>query len=83
MVRVRAIVRRRKYFSIAPDGIARLGEAHQYIDRCLGRPYGVRLCSAYTLRDQLGLVPGTKSKIEDGSAVGTSVTFLMTVGDFR
>jgi hypothetical protein len=31
MVRVRAIVRRRKYFSIAPDEIAALGEVHPYL----------------------------------------------------
>ena len=45
--------------------------------------YGVRLCSAQTLRDQLGLVPGTKSKIEDGSREGTSVTLATAVADFR
>jgi hypothetical protein len=28
--------------------------------------------SVHTLEDQLGLVPGTKSKIEDGSDTGTS-----------
>jgi hypothetical protein len=31
MVRVRAIVRRRKYFSIAPEVMARLGEVHPYM----------------------------------------------------
>ena len=31
MVRVRAIVRRRKYFSIAPDGVARPGAVHPYV----------------------------------------------------
>ena len=45
--------------------------------------YGVRPLSAYTLEDQLGLVPGTKSKIEDGSATGTSVTLGAAVADFR
>ena len=45
--------------------------------------YGVRPCSAQTLRDQLGLVPGTKSKIEDGSAMGTSLTLGAAVADFR
>jgi hypothetical protein len=30
MVRVRAIVRRRKYFSIAPDEIAAQGAVHPY-----------------------------------------------------
>ena len=44
---------------------------------------GVRLCSAQTLRDQLGLVPGTKSKIEDGSAMGTSLALGAAVADFR
>ena len=33
--------------------------------------------------DQLGLVPSTKSKIEDGSAMGTSVTLGAAVADFR
>ena len=45
--------------------------------------YGVRPCSVHTLEDQLGLVPGTKSKIEDGSATGTSVTLGAAVADFR
>jgi hypothetical protein len=36
--------------------------------------YGVRPSETHTLEDQLGLVPGTKLKIEDGSTVGTSVT---------
>ena len=45
--------------------------------------YGVRPRSAYTLRDQLGLVPGTKSKIEDGSDTGTSGGEVVTVADFR
>ena len=36
-------------------------------------PYGVRPSRTHTFGDQLGLVPGTKSKIEDGSTVGTSV----------
>jgi hypothetical protein len=31
MVRVRAIVRRRKYFSIAPDEIAAQGAVHPYM----------------------------------------------------
>ena len=38
--------------------------------------------SAYTFGDQLGLVPGTKSKIEDGSAMGTLVTLGVAVFDF-
>jgi hypothetical protein len=33
MVRVRAIVRRRKYFSIAPEVMAALGEVHPYFVR--------------------------------------------------
>ena len=45
--------------------------------------YGVRPCSVHTLEEQLGLVPGTKSKIEDGSATGTSVTLGAAVADFR
>ena len=44
--------------------------------------YGVWPCSAQTLEDQLGLVPGTKSKIEDGSDMGTSSPEVMTVADF-
>ena len=43
----------------------------------------MRLCRTYTLEDQLGLVPGTKSKIEDGSAMGTSLTLGAAVADFR
>ena len=45
--------------------------------------YGVRPCSVHTLEEQLGLVPGTKSKIEDGSATGTFVTLGAAVADFR
>ena len=36
-----------------------------------------------TFKDQLGLVPGTKSKIEDGSDLGTSLPEVMSVADFR
>ena len=42
---------------------------------------GLRPCRAQTLEDQLGLVPGTKSKIEDGSAMGTSLTLGAAVAD--
>ena len=45
--------------------------------------YGVRPLSAHTLEDQLGLVPGTKSKIEDGSDTGTSGGEVVPVADFR
>ena len=45
--------------------------------------YGVRPSETYTLEDQLGLVPGTKSKIEDGSETGTSGGEVVTVADFR
>ena len=45
--------------------------------------YGVWPCKTHTLEDQLGLAPGTKSKIEDGSTVGTSVTLRTAVADFR
>ena len=45
--------------------------------------YGVRPSETYTLEDQLGLVPGTKSKIEDGSDTGTSGGEVVTVADFR
>ena len=50
------------------------------------KEYGVRPCSArsaQTLRDQLGLVPGTKSKIEDGSAMGAHLALGAAVADFR
>ena len=50
---------------------------------CAQAWYGVRPCSAYTFEDQLGLVPGTKSKIEDGSAMGTSLALGAAVADFR
>ena len=45
--------------------------------------YGVRPFSAYSLGDQLGLVRGTKSKIEDGSDLGTYHTQVTSrcVGD--
>jgi hypothetical protein len=36
-----------------------------------GMKYGVRPRRTSALEAQLGLVPGTKSKIEDGSTVGT------------
>ena len=52
-------------------------------ERIISRGYGVRPLSAYTLEDQLGLVPGTKSKIEDGSDTGTSGGEVVTVADFR
>ena len=49
----------------------------------MDRHYGVRPSETHTFEDQLGLVPGTKSKIEDGSATGTSVTLGAAVADFR
>ena len=45
--------------------------------------YGVRPSETHTFGDQLGLVPGTKSKIEDGSDTGTSGGEVVTVADFR
>jgi len=45
--------------------------------------HGVRPCSVHTFEDQLGLVPSTKSKIEDGSDTGTSGGEVVTVADFR
>ena len=51
--------------------------------RSLDATYGVRPSETYTLRDQLGLVPGTKSKVEDGSDTGTSGGEVVTVADFR
>ena len=50
---------------------------------CGLKPYGGRPSETHTFGDQLGLVPGTKSKIEDGSTVGTSVTLRTAVADFR
>ena len=44
--------------------------------------YGVRPSSAYSFGDQLGLVRGTKSKIEDGYDTGTSLRHVVAVGDF-
>ena len=37
----------------------------------------------YTFGDQLGLVPSTKSKIEDGSHEGTLHALVTAVADFR
>ena len=48
-----------------------------------GRGSGVRPLSAYSFEDQLGLVPSTKSKIEDGSDTGTLPREVVTVADFR
>ena len=45
--------------------------------------YGVRLSSAHSLEDQLGLFLGTKSKIEDGSDLGTSRAEVTSVADFQ
>ena len=47
------------------------------------RLYGVWPSETHTFEDQLGLVPGTKSKIEDGSDTGTSGGEVVTVADFR
>ena len=58
--------------------VIRVGLPYAY-----GKIYGVRPCSVHTLEEQLGLVPGTKSKIEDGSATGTFVTLGAAVADFR
>ena len=58
-----------------------LNEAYASSKNAMG--YGVRPCCVHTLEDQLGLVPGTKSKIEDGSTVGTSVTLRTALADFR
>ena len=52
MVRVRAIVRRRKYFSIAPDEMAAQGEVHPYR----------RIGSGTLQLSPLG-VPGTNLKV--------------------
>jgi len=43
--------------------------------------YGVRPSGTYTFQDQLGLVRGTKSKIEDGYATGTLPLRGVAVGD--
>ena len=43
--------------------------------------YGVRPRETCTLRDQLGLVPGTKSKIADRSDMGALWRHVTTVGD--
>ena len=44
--------------------------------------YGVRPSSAYSFQDHLGLVRGTKSKIEDGYYTGTTCAGVVAVGDF-
>jgi len=44
--------------------------------------YGVRPREKCTLKDQLGLVPGPKSKIGDGSHERTLVTLVTAVADF-
>ena len=43
--------------------------------------YGVRPRETCTFRDQLGLVPGTKSKIADRSDMGALWRHVTTVGD--
>lgn len=45
--------------------------------------YGVRPRETYTFGDQLDAAPGRKSKIRDGSAIGTRVTDGTAVADFR
>ena len=55
----------------------------QIRDKVKGPAVYYGTCSVHTLEEQLGLVPGTKSKIEDGSATGTFVTLGAAVGDFR
>ena len=47
------------------------------------RGYGVRLLGTRTLGDQLGLVLSPKSKIEDGSDIGTWGAHVTSVADFR
>ena len=49
--------------------------------RTLHSFYGVRPSGTYTFQDQLGLVRGTKSKIEDGYATGTLPLRGVAVGD--
>ena len=43
--------------------------------------YRVRPSGTYSFQDQLGLVRGTKSKIDERSTVGGSLTLRTTVGD--
>ena len=45
--------------------------------------YGVRLLGTRTLGDQLGLVLSPKSKIKDGSDIGTWGAHVTSVADFR
>ena len=47
------------------------------------RAYGVRSRRTSALREQLGLVLGTKSKIGDGSDLGTCCARVTSVADFR
>jgi hypothetical protein len=49
---------------------------------CLFVCYGVRPRRTSALEDQLGLIPSMKSKIEDGSAMGTGWTLGAAVLDF-
>ena len=73
-----------------PDDVTRRGAAsHDRIGYGYGarnfndlNMYGVRPCSVHTFGDQLGGVPGTKSKIEDGSDLGTSLRQVTSVADF-
>ena len=44
--------------------------------------YGVRPSRTFSFGDQLGRVRGTKSKIEDGSTVGTLGAHRTAVRDF-
>ena len=71
-LRVLRVVRRALRLDCSRLGAGRRGELNACV--CHGNRYGVRPCSVHTFGDQLGLVPGTKSKIEDGSATGTFVT---------
>ena len=45
--------------------------------------HGARPSRTYSLEDQLGLFLGTKSKIEDGSDLGTSRAEVTSVADFQ
>ena len=47
----------------------------------MGR-YGVLSLRVYTFGDQLGLVPGTKQKVEDGSTLGKDLAHRTAAFDF-
>ena len=63
--------------------VERLYTADRTLEALVGSRYGVRPRKTSALEDQLGLVPGPKSKIGDGSDMGTLCTHVTAVGRRR